>query len=1124
MLIEKKRKEYILFILLLVVIPFLPGVRGGYCATLADKGSCESAGCTWVPGVCSDYSRCSDLGQAACIACPSCTWGGYGWYVSCTGSISCASLGEGSCQSCGCTWAPGYCKGEDGSFTWYSSGGSICKTKLVGVSLVGIQTYYDNIILGPSCCDKKGDWITVKFCGAGSCSSTINTEYVDCIPGSTQCIGNWVQTCPSCKWQNYRNCDLSDGCSGTEWRDYYCSGGSCVYTTPNQDDSQTYCDCLGTGLWNIGGEVAQTTCCGDDSGEYKKTRSCESWCQDNPDDDACCNADNKCVYDDVCYNPGDYYLYNYEDKDYCIAYCESGLWYDTDNKSEYCAGCIGTGYWNLSGEYESKKRYCCQDDVGEYKIFVGIGNESKDGACCDDENDCMDRAGSCRLEYPIEVSCDFDGIDNDCDGKTDCSDTDCTSKNVCSGYIPEICNNFEPDGTPKDDDGDFIANCKDSDCIGEVGCENCRKDGGPSVTEICYNDFDDDCDLKEDCKDPDCIWYSDCQICISENCTNKIDDDCDGFIDYADWDCVCPAGTTLCEDNTCSAYCEMPQGCIDQNDVCEEGEGCDCEDCINERGPCDKYMVCDPFFKTCGCPTGTHLCDDGYCRRICGECGDGEIDPGEECDNDKFKLPLETPIPVFNETSECMDVDEFTGEALDCDDSCFLDTSVCGGSTGGCGDGNIDVGETCDGVNYTGNCSNFGFELGVLSCLASGELGACHFDTSGCYNPVAACNNNGKCEVGIGEDCTCADCLGRQASCSHGAICDETARCACKDGTTLCADGSCRPFSECDPPAGCVIDNNKCDFGEGCDCGACDLQQGPCKTGSMCLNEECTSCSILNAYWTEECIGCKVADGVTMVVEGTQGCVNKTVTYNLFEDVTLGSDTPVSLTPDKATFKESKTELNWTPTAEGDYYFTASIIGEEFYSTNLEVKECIPACDKDCDRYCETALCQDPDYYPDYCKKDGDGHIIIDENSETAWCESVNEYGLGPGQATCAAYYDCTPGWWAKPGETEMPDQDKGESLSYISDVLEWGECEETQQGIVRKRQICNDLGPCCIDQASCYCKFPADPDCAGSEFKPATKKACLAKEKFPFFTNMNMLIVVLILIGFYIWKTRTKK
>jgi PGF-pre-PGF domain-containing protein len=73
----------------------------------------------------------------------------------------------------------------------------------------------------------------------------------------------------------------------------------------------------------------------------------------------------------------------------------------------------------------------------------------------------------------------------------------------------------------------------------------------------------------------------------------------------------CGQGQTLCDDGICrpAGTCTL-RGCINNvpNQVCEIGEGCGCQDCINERDSCEQGLVC--LSSTAGCgilpavPTG----------------------------------------------------------------------------------------------------------------------------------------------------------------------------------------------------------------------------------------------------------------------------------------------------------------------------------------------------------------------------------------------------------------------------------------------------------------------------------------------------------------------------------------
>jgi cysteine-rich repeat protein len=131
--------------------------------------------------------------------------------------------------------------------------------------------------------------------------------------------------------------------------------------------------------------------------------------------------------------------------------------------------------------------------------------------------------------------------------------------------------------------------------------------------------------------------------------------------------------TTDCDG--CSAHCRIETGCGDgavcDGEQCDDGNTADCDGCSS----------------TCVVETGL-LCGDGILNGPCGEecdppvpgqcdtecklipyCGDGNVDPGEECDDGALN-----------------------GTPNHCTSSCKLP---------GCGDGVVDQGEECDDGNET---------------------------------------------------------------------------------------------------------------------------------------------------------------------------------------------------------------------------------------------------------------------------------------------------------------------------------------------------------------------------------------------------------------------------------------
>lgn len=97
-------------------------------------------------------------------------------------------------------------------------------------------------------------------------------------------------------------------------------------------------------------------------------------------------------------------------------------------------------------------------------------------------------------------------------------------------------------------------------------------------------------------------------------------------------------------------------------------------------------------------------------------CGNGVIDPGEQCDGTDFD----------GFTCKALGYD---GGTLGCDPiQCIFDTSGCGEKLV-CGNGMIDRGEHCDGDNLNGfTCTDLGYASGNLAC----DPITCTFDASGC--------------------------------------------------------------------------------------------------------------------------------------------------------------------------------------------------------------------------------------------------------------------------------------------------------------------------------------------------------------------------------------------------------
>ncbi len=146
-------------------------------------------------------------------------------------------------------------------------------------------------------CDKEGDHVmTVTVSYSGKNWDGTNLGVTSDSLSNTLYNVNW------------------DGHSGT-----YCSTSCRTDQTTGSLDS-------GMG-WNLGGETAATTCCGDDGSEWYRTCATDETIKNacNGDNKACCNAQKDCVSFGSCYNNGKQVD---ADSDGAIEYCVNGVWQD----------------------------------------------------------------------------------------------------------------------------------------------------------------------------------------------------------------------------------------------------------------------------------------------------------------------------------------------------------------------------------------------------------------------------------------------------------------------------------------------------------------------------------------------------------------------------------------------------------------------------------------------------------------------------------------------------------------------------------------------------------------------------------------------------------------------------
>lgn len=82
-------------------------------------------------------------------------------------------------------------------------------------------------------------------------------------------------------------------------------------------------------------------------------------------------------------------------------------------------------------------------------------------------------------------------------------------------------------------------------------------------------------------------------------------------------DIECQDGTRKCADGTCKADCGGNELTCNSDGTCDATESCTCSDCYGRKDSCQEGSVCNAATEQCTSTTG---------------CGNGVVDPGEQCD------------------------------------------------------------------------------------------------------------------------------------------------------------------------------------------------------------------------------------------------------------------------------------------------------------------------------------------------------------------------------------------------------------------------------------------------------------------------------------------------------------
>ena len=219
--------------------------------------------------------------------------------------------------------------------------------------------------------------------------------------------------------------------------------------------------------------------------------------------------------------------------------------------------------------------------------------------------------------------------------------------------------------------------CDDGNTASGDGCSSICEVEEPG-SEVCVGGEDEDGDGAIDCDDADCADALECAPAETEgDCADGIDNDEDGATDCADSDC---AADPACDDPPLAET-----DCVDGVDNDEDGAtDCEDDDCI-DAPECGQSEDCGNGVDDDA--DGLADCLDPDCAAQCveGECGDGELNTGEECDNGDANSDTEPDacrttcrLPACGD--DVIDADEECDGGEQCTDACQSDPCVGEGS------------------------------------------------------------------------------------------------------------------------------------------------------------------------------------------------------------------------------------------------------------------------------------------------------------------------------------------------------------------------------------------------------------------------------------------------------------
>ncbi|MEZ4300803.1 MAG: hypothetical protein R3B70_38060 [Polyangiaceae bacterium] len=240
-------------------------------------------------------------------------------------------------------------------------------------------------------------------------------------------------------------------------------------------------------------------------------------------------------------------------------------------------------------------------------------------------------------------------------------------------------------------------------------------------------------------------------------------------------------------------------------------------------------------------------------------CGDGVLDPEEQCDGQSIRGEL-----------DCRDFGFLRGE-LGCDPSCGrVLTNGCESSAEGpavCGNNAVDSGEECDGAAPAGmDCERLDLGIGALGCT-----GDCLLDKSQCSS-----NIDSSCEANDHKSCSGGDLYWFDSCNEKGSLAQSCGGCGC-NGTVCATCSTCKANDHKACVGGDLYWFDSCNEKGSLaqSCGGCGCNGTVCSTCPECSSGD-TACNgfaqlkqCVNGHWsTIDCASACASAGW----DQTDGC------------------------------------------------------------------------------------------------------------------------------------------------------------------------------------------------------------------------------------------------------------